>query len=155
MAVPIWCKVFVLPGGTMEAKHLFRQTFWLMAIFLALAPRAFAAASVPTDSLFFTPDETKQIEALANKNGPRNSSQSDIHLGAVMYYGPGNWTLWLQGERWTPETVKADLHVLDVQPDAVRLTLTATPDMTTREITLRPHQTYRIATGQVVEGEAW
>lgn len=135
-------------------KILFRQMAWVAAVFLIVSFQAFAATDVPANSLFFTPDETKQIEALAAKQlqNRAGAPHPDIHLGAVMYYGPGNWTLWLQGERWTPATNRADLRVLDVEPGEVRLALTTVPDMPPREITLRPHQTYQIATGKIVEG---
>jgi len=41
------------------------------------------------------------------KTEPRMVAE-DIHLGAVLYYGPERWTLWLQGKRWTPATVNDD-----------------------------------------------
>ena len=121
-------------------------------VFLCASFPAFAATELPKGSLFFTPVETQQIEALASKNAQNNSFYPDIHLGAVMYYGPGEWTLWLQGERWTPGTERADLHILDVTPDEVRLAVITAPETTSQEITLRPHQTYQIATGRIIEG---
>jgi hypothetical protein len=108
-----------------------------------------AATDTPASSLFFTPDESKQIDALAARKAP---AHSDIHLGAVMYYGPGDWTLWLQGERWTPMTQHGDLRVLEVEPGEVRLALVTAPDMPPREITLHSNQTYEVATGKIVEG---
>lgn len=53
-------------------------------------------------------------------------------------------------ERWTPATDRADLHVVDVQPESVRLSI-AMPGMSQREIVLKPHQTFQLSTGKVVE----
>ena len=120
----------------------------LVAVVLSLLAAQARADDAPP-SLFFTPDEAQVIDALAAKEG--NAAQDDIRLGAVLYYGPQNWALWLQGILWTPQTDRPDLHVLDVAGDAVKLRLTDAL-AGTRDITLKPHQTYRMATGEIVEG---
>ena len=117
---------------------------------VTLASAAYAA-DMPTTSLFFSDEETKQVETLVSKLSPKKSAD-DVHLGAVLYYGPDRWVLWLQGKRWTPETDSADMHVLGVQPGEVRLALVDVSDTAVRNITLKPHQTYQIATGKIVEG---
>ncbi len=109
------------------------------------------ADDAPSTSLFFINDETKQIETLVAKILPKKSAD-DIHLGAVLYYGPDRWVVWLQGKRWTPETDSADMHVLAVQPGEVHLALVDVSDTAVLNITLKPHQTYQIATGKIVEG---
>jgi len=112
------------------------------------------ADTTPAASLFFTPDEARQIEVLKQKNPVPLGDTGDVHLGAVFYYGERNWVLWLQGQRWTPETDRADLHVLEVTADHVRLSLAAAAGLPLREITLKPYQTYQLSTGKVVEGSA-
>ncbi len=76
--------------------------------------------------------------------------RGDIHLGAVIYYAPNDWTLWLQGEKWTPETSREDLRVLAVTVDEVRLSWQGEDDAPPREIILRPNQSYQIATESVI-----
>jgi len=102
------------------------------------------AEPAPIASLFYTAAEVKAIEGLRRKN-PQAEDQSVLHLGAVIYYGPDDWIVWLQGSRWTPETDRPDLHIADVQPNLVRVSWTATPGAAPLDITLHPHQTYRPA----------
>ncbi len=118
------------------------------------------AISLPATSLFFTAEEVQAIKASetatpyevdhaqANDGMPRT-----IYLDAVMYYGPEDWTLWLQGERWTPHTRRSGLDVVSVLPSGdVRLSLQDTPNAAPRVITLRAHQAYNFATGKISEG---
>ncbi|MDX2028648.1 MAG: hypothetical protein SFW62_08435 [Alphaproteobacteria bacterium] len=121
----------------------------LLGLSVFLAKASFAADLPP--SLFFTPEEAKQIEVLAEQRAREDASGSDIHLGAVMYYGPQDWTLWLRGEAWTPATERADLRVLDVGPGEAKLAWTDTSNAEVQEITLRPHQTYQTLTGKIIE----
>ena len=123
---------------------------WAKFAMTALATAAYAD-DTPSSSLFFSADESKQVESLVSKMSPTKSAD-DVHLGAVLYYGPDKWVLWLQGKRWTPETDSADMHVLRVQPGEVRLALIEPSDINVRNITLKPHQTYQVATGKIVEG---
>lgn len=112
---------------------------------------ATAAASDQAASPFFTAEQLRRIGAAAP---PALGAPSPdlIHLGAVLYYGPDNWALWLQGERWTPETDRPDLHILAVTPEQVRLSLTPLDDGPALDITLRPHQSYNRVTQTISEG---
>lgn len=74
-----------------------------------------------------------------------------ISLGAVMYAGINDWAVWLQNERWTPQTNRPNLHIIAVSPDEVKLSITATAGSAAKEITLRPHQTYDPVSGTIGE----
>lgn len=122
-----------------------------MNIFLCLSLSAAAyaeTADVPRASLFFTPQEARDAEIEAAKSAPAGAG--DISLGAVMYYGADDWTLWLRGEKWTPQTVRDDLRVLDVSANQVHLMWREEAGGAEHEIWLRPHQTFQIATGKTV-----
>jgi hypothetical protein len=115
---------------------------------------AMATETMPV-SLFFTPEEVQAIEILKNPHTEAPSAvadSGDVHLGAVFYYGPGDWALWLAGRFWTPLTEQADLHVIEVTPGEVRFSLAEAADKPSREVTLKPYQTYRPSTGEVFEG---
>ena len=127
------------------------RTYVLAGMFLLFAFPASAETvpALPSSSLFFTVDETAAIDALARKAG----ASSDIHLGAVLYYGPDDWTVWLQNERWTPATSHNDLRIVKVAPGAVDLIWTPATDPAPHAISLQPYQTFRTGTGIIVEGE--
>ena len=120
----------------------------LFALLCLLLPAPALAASLA--SLFFSPAEMATIDGLARR-APAVAGDKNIRLGAVFYYGPHEWSLWLQGKMWTPQTDQPDLHVIEVQPNAVRFSLTL-PDSAAREFTLKPYQTYRPVTDDVTEG---
>lgn len=124
-------------------------------IILFAAPFLFFPTSVKADvppSLFFTSEEVQIIQALAAKTSHPNSETGDIHLGAVFYYAPDDWVLWLQGQKWTPSTAKTDIRVTSVQPDEVRVSLSSASGAPAQDIVLKPYQTYQLSTGKVVEG---
>ena len=106
------------------------------------------AADIPQSSLFFTPQEARDAELQAAKSAP--AGQGDISLSAIMFYTADDWTLWLRGERWTPQTDHDDLHVLHVTANEVRLSWREDAGSAEREITLRPNQTYQIATEKII-----
>lgn len=114
----------------------------LAALFLFASP----AHAAETSSLFFTPAEIQKIET---PGAPAVEPPADIHLGAVLYYKHDNWSIWLDGIRWTPQTRRADLQIIEVRPDRVTLQLL---HETSQPITLRPHQTWQASSKKIIEG---
>lgn len=121
---------------------------FLLAVFSSSSVEAAAQARIPQSSLFFSSREAHEAEMMALRLVP--SGKGDIRLGAVLYFGPNDWVLWLQGEKWTPETARDDLQVLDVAEDHVRLLWQKNKGEKAVEILLKPHQAYRLATGEII-----
>jgi len=107
---------------------------------------------LPT-SLFFTNEEMEIIESIAAKNPPQNTApeRGAISLGAIVYSGPDNWTIWLQGERWTPSTKHPFINLKSVEFDKVHFSVEQ-PGGGAREIILRPYETYHPLTGEITTG---
>lgn len=113
---------------------------------------ASTALAEPTEySLFFSPDEVSQIETLAAKTPRAAANTGDVYLDAIFYYAADNWVLWLRGQKWTPSTTDPDVQVMDVKPDEVRLHVSMAGSEI-HDVTLKPHQTFQLSTGKVVEG---
>ena len=102
-------------------------------------------------SLFFNSDETKRVEFLAAQQ-PSQIVSSDIYLGAIMYYGPDTWRVWMLNRSWSPVTKDDKVQITSVQPNLVRIHLAERADFPARDITLKLHQTWRASTGQIAEG---
>jgi hypothetical protein len=117
----------------------------------------FASSPSPADmrSLFFSDDELGRIESENSKAEPEAPSRDpkSISLGALLYYAPGRWAVWLQGEKWTPESRRADIKILEVKPGSARLLFTPKDNAVAQEITLSPYQTYHFSSRQITEGE--
>lgn len=122
----------------------------ITACIAAQIPHAQAAAdnNPPTSSLFFTQEETSAAQRLAQSATP--PGQGDIRLGAIIYYDDEDWIVWMQGEKWTPETSHENMKITKVSEDSVSVSWKETEASEERLITLRPHQSYRISTGEIV-----
>lgn len=128
------------------------KTLMISLVFLLLNTNSFASEiEPPPTSLFFTDNETAEIE-IAARDIVRDTSSSGIHLGAIIYYGSNAWKLWLQNREWTPGVNSTDLQIIDVSPTKVRLKWNGTANMPGQEILLRPHQTFQTSTGKIIEG---
>jgi hypothetical protein len=126
----------------------------------------FAVPALATDeyvaSVFFTPDEMAKIATPQVPKAPDLVPLTDIHLGAVFYYGPNDWTVWINGEKWTPQIRRPELSIIDLRPlqNSPRqekglelLVQLPRPSPTGAQvIALKPYQTWQAATGKIVEG---
>ena len=117
----------------------------LCALCIIASGAAWAADAPP--SLFFTPDEVRRIEPLAAKAAAQRNDRDAVHLEAILYYGPQNWIVWLNGKRWTPATHTPEIQILEVQSEHIRLQTTDAP----RDVTLKPHQIFHPARGTITE----
>jgi hypothetical protein len=124
----------------------------IILAFLSFVAMAEDAPGPPDTSLFFTPDESRSIDSLTASLKPNPAATPGIHLGAVFYYGPGAWSIWLRNTRWTPETTSEDLRVVDVSANKVDLEWISQPGSDPVRISLRPYQTYQISSGKIIEG---
>ena len=123
-----------------------RAFFWAALCFLAFLgwiPRA-TAASLPSEPLFFAPEEVAIAEPLLPHARPGRGTGH--YLGALLYYGEGRWTLWLDGMKITPQTAPASPKILAVTPESVTLQVDG------RTVTLRPHQRYDQSSQSIEEG---
>lgn len=131
----------------------------------------------PFDSLLFTGEEVERIEK-AQRGEPEVEEETlaevepepeplpepeaqvvdrpvgpgAVHLTGILYSGPDNWRIWLNGRQVTPTRRPGHVVGLSVDREAVRVRLqvsTARPPVSVR---LRPNQSYIVATGEVIEG---
>jgi hypothetical protein len=122
--------------------------FTILISCFILPADALGSEALPEASLFFTSQEMREAGMLTRKIPPVR--EGEIHLGAVVYYDPDDWTLWLQGTKWTPETEQSDLRVLEVTANDVRLLWRGENGKEAQEILLKPNQSFEIATGKVI-----
>ncbi len=75
-----------------------------------------------------------------------------LYLSAIVYIGPGAWTIWLNGVRITPDMRIGGIDILSVGRDAVRLEMRVFTNRPPVSVRLRPNQTFVTATREVIEG---
>ena len=142
-----------------------------VALVLAAGPAAGFESPVPgigtpLTSLLFTDHEIELInEALAG--GPEEEQSAApaaprvvkqpvgptlLHLSAIVYFSPSSWTIWLNGERVTPDRWPKHIEALAVERDSIQVKLRIGDDRLPLSVQLWPNQTYIVSTENVVEG---
>lgn len=142
-----------------------------VALVLAAGPAAGFESPVPgigtpLTSLLFTDHEIELInEALAG--GPEEEQSAApaaprvvkqpvgptlLHLSAIVYFSPSSWTIWLNGERVTPDRWPKHIEALAVERDSIQVKLRIGGDRLPLSVQLWPNQTYIVSTENVVEG---
>ncbi len=70
-----------------------------------------------------------------------------ISISGVLYRGPGNWVVWMNGQKVTPGNLLPELVDIDVQSSSyVRFKWYDSTRQKLATVNLRPHQTYDIST---------
>lgn len=109
-------------------------------------PAPEAETSGGTDLTLDLPEEPPEaVEAAPTPAQP-------LFLGALIYLDAKTWTLWLNGERISPETPNPDLSVLAVSPRQVTLRWQARAAADARTFTLAPRQSYLPDQDKVIDG---
>ncbi len=121
---------------------------FLVACFVCGAAKAETRNALPQTSLFFTGEEAHQAELLAQKN--QIPGQGDLNLGAVFYYAPDDWVLWLRGEKYTPDMSHDDIKIEQVSANQVRFLWKAEDGSGEHDISLAPNDTYQISSGKII-----
>jgi len=110
------------------------------------------------DTLMFTIDERNEIitrQSAGNVSGMEYRSgaieDANLYLSSIVYFGPDEWMLWVNGVQVTPELQVDTFEVVSIQPDYVELVVPLSA-AGVRPVRLEPNQTFIGETGAVVEG---
>lgn len=145
-----------------------------LAIFIVLCCGARAWAAEPTETpsterqgnprlpqtLMFTIDELTDIQnriTLEDEDGPKKRGPSNaienstLYLSTILYSGPNDWTIWVNGKPITPNQDFNEFKVTDIGPRFVEL-LVQLSAQGMRPVRLEPNQTFITKSGAVVEG---
>jgi hypothetical protein len=122
------------------------------------------------DSLLFSRQVQDLIEAARQARGtttsaapgdaeaaPLMAGPATVHLSAILYEGPGDWQIWLNGRSFEQSGVAGATEILGVRQGSVQLRWRGAQARPV-DIILRPNQTYIVGTGEIVEGppeRAW
>lgn len=114
-------------------------------------------------TLMFTLKERMSIEGALREGGfnrddadattPRPRRRQPLYLSGLLYRGPSDWTIWINGRALHPGDTGDLFSVADVDSQAV--TLAVDWGETTRLVRLEPHQTFVPAESGVVEGKRY
>lgn len=142
------------------------MTRLLLALLVSCMAIAARAQTAPP-SLFFSEDEVATIQRLFKARETEAKARAvvttkapeeprpvppDIYLGALLYSGPNDWAVWVNGVKRTTRQRANDIAVVSVSPDGAELVWLGDPRGGPKRLQLRPYQTWVGATGEVLEG---
>jgi hypothetical protein len=121
-----------------------------------------SAAAAPTrkpfESLMFTIDEYNEIQGRMasgsvtdSNSGKQAIENATLYLSTIVYYGPKDWTIWVNDVPIGPNQDFQSFQVTDINADSVQL-LVPLSAQGMRPVRLSPNQTFITKTGVVVEG---
>lgn len=115
----------------------------------------FAPSSAFASSLFFAQNELRTIEDQVRKSPQLFSERTkyQFYLGSILYFGEGNWVVWAQGEKWTPEKQHETITIKSVTSNHIYLSLKLRNGKMLDNIALAPNQSLNLLTGRITEGE--
>jgi hypothetical protein len=111
------------------------------------------------DTLMFSIDEFTEIKdriaggEVTNADQEQQALESEaLYLGSIMYSGPKDWTIWINGAPIGPDQDFQAFQVTEITPRYVEL-LVPLSVQGMRPVRLEPNQSFIAASGIVVEGK--
>lgn len=110
------------------------------------------------DTLMFTIDELNDVKdrmvgGQITSESKRQAEKIDsIYLGSIMYYGPKDWTIWVNGSPIGPNQDFQAFQVTQITSRHVEL-LVPLSVQGMRPVRLEPNQTFISDSGIIVEGK--
>ncbi|MBL8630202.1 MAG: hypothetical protein JNM81_11265 [Rhodospirillaceae bacterium] len=109
------------------------------------------------DTLMFTIDELNEIKAriaggdVTKEAREQQAGNQPLYLNSIMYYGPQDWTIWINGTPIGPNQDFQSFQVTNITPRYVELLIPLSVQGM-RPVRLEPNQTFISESGIVVEG---
>lgn len=90
-----------------------------------------------------TPQEVEQEEVI-EPEAPRPRGIRELSLAGIVYNGKNDWTIWLNGQRVTPEALPKEILDLDVSGSYIQIQWFDAYTNQIYPIRLRPHQRFNL-----------
>ncbi len=109
------------------------------------------------DTLMFDVDEFNEIKAriaggdVTKETREQAAGNQPLYLGSIMYYGPKDWTIWINGLPVGPNQDFQTFQITEITPRYVEL-LVPLSVQGMRPVRLEPNQTFIAESGIVIEG---
>jgi hypothetical protein len=102
-------------------------------------------------SIFFNAKEIDRIEHAFVSTPPdiEAHNKKSIKLESILYFSSDNWTVWLQGRKWTPESQDKTISLIEVTPEWIKARVALADQKSIRIVKLRPNQILNLVTGSI------
>jgi len=120
--------------------------------------RSATGRRIVPDTLMFTVDELNDIKSriqsgatLGDEQAANSNADKAFYLSSILYYGPNEWTIWVNGRAIGPNQDFETFRITEITPHYVQL-LVPLSALGMRPIRLEPNQTFVAESGVVIEG---
>ncbi len=118
----------------------------------------FGASGVP-DTLMFSIDELNEIQSRIAGGDVTDEvlrteaiEEANLFLSSILYFGPKDWTIWVNGTPVGPGESVDSFEVVSIDPTSVEMIVPLSA-AGMRPVRLEPNQTFISQTGVVLEGQ--
>lgn len=118
----------------------------------------FGASGVP-DTLMFSIDELNEIQSRIAGGDVTDEvlrteaiEQANLFLSSILYFGPREWTIWVNGTPISPGQAIDSFEVVGINSTHVEMIVPLSA-AGMRPVRLEPNQTFISQTGVVLEGQ--
>ena len=118
----------------------------------------FGASGVP-DTLMFSIDELNEIQSRIAGGDVTDEvlrteaiEQANLFLSSILYFGPREWTIWINGTPVGPEQAVDSFEVVGINSTHVEMIVPLSA-AGMRPVRLEPNQTFISQTGVILEGQ--
>lgn len=106
-------------------------------------------------SIMLSTQEESAIERALGQDPvlTKDTCQSDLQplfLGAILYFKPTQWTLWLNDQTISPDQTDNILKIYKVTPSGVIIHL---PTLSKKKFLIKPNQTFMPSLCKVIDGD--
>lgn len=120
--------------------------------------RSATGRRIVPDTLMFTVDELNDIKSRVQSGTTSEAEQAAnaggtkaFYLSSILYYGPNEWTIWVNGRPIGPSQDFETFRITEITPHYVQL-LVPLSALGMRPIRLEPNQSFVAESGVVIEG---
>lgn len=99
------------------------------------------------------PDQGEVSASEGGESGQQIKGPREIRLGGISYTGPSDWTIWLNGERITPNAIPKEVIDINVAGDFIELKWFDKYSDLIFPVRLRPHQRFNLDSRIFLPGE--
>lgn len=92
------------------------------------------------------PPTESEIRRAEEGEAPRERGPRELALGGIVYKSSSNWTVWMNGQKITPQRIPSEILDIQVRKDHIRVRWFDAYTNQIFPVKLRPHQRFNIDT---------
>ena len=123
----------------------------LLSPLWAAKPFSLMLSQAEQEALKHATQTKKATKKATPLSGDTRVNEHMLYLSTIMYFDANRWTIWLNDSAiHKNDPLPWPLKLCEVSPHTICIELASSP---TTKLTLRPHQSVDMSTGQIADGD--